>query len=363
MPMNRVTKYQWILIGASLTFDATLISLPNQIIQTARSDAWLSYLLALGVIFFSTYLLLKAVGRFPGKSGLEAIGHRYPVLGRMVISAYMLLFFFILARDLRMVVDFMKVALLPNTPAWIITGMVLATVIVIAKGGLQVFARMTELWMPALLLLIFVMPLIMFRDFRYEYLPPVFPGGMLPVMQGAWFLLPYFGEVLGLALFARSDGKAWKLAAAPLLLGTGTLLLMHYETILTLGTELPTITLFPTYELVRHIRLTDFLDRFDLILVGLWLPTMITKITYSLYLLSKAMTVMVPSVNRTGVVAPIALLAAVWSFWFFENTIIVFQFNEVWPVFGILFMVALPATLFLFLRPKRQERENPAPEA
>lgn len=64
-----------------------------------------------------------------------------------------------------------------------------------------------------------------------------------------------------------------------------------------LGYPILARTLYPSDELVRQVRVTDFLDRMDLFYVGIWLPTMMTKIAYSLYLVCHGLNRVAPNLS------------------------------------------------------------------
>lgn len=72
------------------------------------------------------------------------------------------------------------------------------------------------------------------------------------------------------------------------LLGTAFLIILVLLSELVIGVPILSRLFYPSYELVRQLQLTDFLDRFDLFVAALTVPTFLTKIGVDLYVTSLA---------------------------------------------------------------------------
>lgn len=356
--MERISSRQLTFIGAAYVLDATLISVPSQIIGVAQMDAWLSYIIAGSVILFSIWILSKVMSRFPEQDLFKAMINRLPIAGRGISLLYVLFFFIILARDIRMVTDFVNLALLQRTPIVVIALFVILTVIIIARGGVEILARMTELWFPLLFVVVILISLAIFREFEYKFLRPFFEYGVGPSFKGGWYAVSYVGEVIALPLIFSNRTFQFKHGCIALFLGLFVLILLNFYTILTLGTNIPEMTLYPTYEMVRQLRVTDFLDRFDLPIVGVWLPTMLTKIAFSLYIVCHGIKRILPNVSAKIAATPFGILAFVCSFWFFESAIQLYNLNRIWPAFALVFELFIPILLFAFLKPKLKSKKE-----
>jgi spore germination protein len=355
--MERISSRQLVLIGIAFTMDATLISLPNQIIDAAGMAGWLSYISAMLIILISIWLLSKVARRFPDKDLFEAMIAGFPYLGKLFALAYVLFFFIILARDIRMVTDFCNILLLPFTPVVVIALLISVTIGMIARGGVEILSRMTEIWLPVFLLIIFMIPLILVKEFDLRFMKPLFENGPVSVFEGGWYAVAYLGEIVALPLLFANSTFKFQTGLKALAIGTGTLLL-HFYIVLTLGTHIPARVLYPTYEMVRQIKVTDFLDRFDLPLVGVYLPSMLTKVAYSLYIVCHGLKRVFPGLSAKHSVMPFAALSFVCSFWFFSNGIQLLRMNRTWPAFALIFELFLPILFFILLR-NRMKKNKP----
>ncbi|GIQ71129.1 spore gernimation protein [Xylanibacillus composti] len=352
--MAKITEWQLILIGAAFILDATLVNVPNQVISAARMDSWLSYCIAFFVMMLPLYLLAKVSHRFPNKDLFEILIGQYAIAGRVLAMGYMLFFFYIFIRDLRMVADFVNLALLRETPMIMVLFPVIVTVILITKGGLETIGRLTEIWFPILVIVIVGICMIIAAEFEYRYLTPMFEYGIGPSLEGCWYVLSYVGEVIAIPFLFTGGTFRFKHGFYALVIGVGSLLLLNFYTVLTLGVHIPQMTLYPTYEMVRQLRITDFLDRFDLPLVGIWLATMLVKIAFSLYFITLGTSRVFRGVSGQLSVTAFGILGAICSIWFFENAISLFNFNSPWTALGLVFQLFLPIVIFGMMRLKRK---------
>ncbi|MCZ8521133.1 MULTISPECIES: GerAB/ArcD/ProY family transporter [Paenibacillus] len=358
--MEKVSERQLYMIGTAYILNATLISVPNQVLGMARMDAWFSYLAA-GLLFVPVlWMLSRVLQRFPGQDLFGAMIQGMPAAGRLMAGAFVGLYLFVLIRDLRMLTDFVSIVLLPLTPLTIIAALIAVTLVLIARGGVEVLGRMTELWLPALLIIIVLVPVFLFQDFDTRFLRPFFDEGLVRPLHGAWIIAPYIGEVLALPLICPGGTYRFRTGLTALAMAMAALQLINLYTVLSLGTLIPERLLFPTYEMVRQIRATDFLDRFDLPLVGIYLPTMITKVAFSLYVVCHGLQRILPKVEARKLAGPFGLVAFVGSFWLFDNTTQLLSFNRFWPVLALPVQLLLPALLFIILRKRSEGRRAEA---
>ncbi|MCI3921616.1 endospore germination permease [Paenibacillus sp. TRM 82003] len=353
-----VSSRQLLFIGVGYTLNTTLISLPSQVIAIARMDAWLAYIIAALPIAVSIWLFSLVSRKYPGKDMFEILKERAPVVGRTIGAVYILFFFYILVRDLRMLTDFVNILLLQTTPLMIISLLIVATTILMARAGFEVICRLIEIWLPVLFGVMLLIPVALFREFEYKFFQPFFEYGLYAPMKASWYIVAYFGEVVALPFLLVGQTFRAKTGLLALGFGTAAMVLLTFYTILSLGTFIPSRVLYPTYEMVRHIRITDFLDRFDLPIVGLYLPTMLTKIAFSLYFVCHGLERLVPNYSSRDAAVPFGFLAFVCSFWFFRNVVSVFTFNSSWPYFAIPIVLLLPPLIYLITRVPR--RTNPS---
>ncbi|WP_180954820.1 GerAB/ArcD/ProY family transporter [Bacillus sp. V3-13] len=353
--MNKISHHQVILMGATFILTGSLISVPSQAAIHAQQHTYLSLIIASLIILPPVLLMSKVAARFPGQNVFQALTERFSVLGKIIIGFYVLFFFMILIRDMRMLTDFVDIVLLPDTPIFISAALLVIAVWYISRGGVEGMGRLTEVYFPIMAIAILFIPLLLAREFDPTLLMPYAEINLPGVLKGSWFFVAYVGEVIGVFFLFSHIKFRLRYGLFSLLIGAGMLFILVLSEQLILGTNLLPRLFYPTYELVRHLKVTDFLDRFDLPLVGIWMPTIIAKIAFSLYIICHGIKRIIPDASIKILTTPLAAFAYVCSFLFFRDTVQLINLNKTWPAFALIFEFALPIVLFFVLKPKNEQ--------
>ncbi|MGN7168640.1 GerAB/ArcD/ProY family transporter [Paenibacillus cellulositrophicus] len=354
--MNKVTNRQFRMLGITYILNTTLIHVPSELANYAKQHAYLSFFPAGIVVALMFLLLSKSAKRFPGKDLFQSLNGRYKVIGRVITILYLIFFFIILARDIRMVADFTNVVLLPLTPIFIISIAITATVIYIARGGVQTVMGIADLYGPVMTTVVLIIPFIVAKDFDFSYIKPYFYVDWAGVGKGSWVVFSYLGQILALPFIFSSKDYRIRDGMYALILSTGLLLLIVIMIALLVGVPIAESLMYPSYEMSRQIKITDFLDRFDMLLVGLWFPAVLLNIATSLFIICYGLKTMIPQISGKMMTSPIGLFAVVTAFWIYPNSIEVFRFDREWTVVALVFVIVLPIFIFLFHRPHRKPR-------
>jgi len=350
---NLLSNRQLYMIGIILSVNSNVLIAPKLVIGSAKNSAWLSYLIAAAIVLIPLWMLTAITKRFPNQDIFQSMITRSAIIGKSITFLYSLFFLVILDRDLHILDQFVQIVLLPNTPRIITTGMIVFTAVVIARGGLEILGRMSEIFVPIFLVLTFTMPVFIFNNIHLNQLTPVLGEGVLPVIQGSWYLIGLIGEILIVPFIVSDQKYDPKIGYKGLLTTLVVLLLFNMYTVLMLGVHVPRRSVFPIYEMVQEIRLSDFLDRLDLPLTAVWFPTMIIKISIDLYIMIHAFMRIFPKMKPEMMSTPFGILGLTTSFLLFSNIIEVINFNEIYTLFALVPEYLIPFGLFLFLRPQK----------
>jgi spore germination protein len=352
--MEIISQRQLILIGTSFVLNATLLGPLVQVIQKGGTDAWMSVPIAGLPALVSVWMLAATARRFPDRDLFQALAERRPVAGRIVGLAFIAYFFFLLCRDFRMLVLFINITLLEFTPLFVVAVLILVCTVYMARGGVEVTARVTEMWTFLFAASVLFIPLLMAGDLRIHHLFPMLYDGFMPVLHGSWYLFPFVGEIVVLPFIAGFPTFGFKSGTRGLLLGIVCIFVLLACSLLVLGANVASRFNFPAYEVVRLIQLTDFLDRLELPLVAIWMPTMIAKMAFGLILAGRGLSRMFPALSERELIMPFGSLAVVFSFVLFRDLTEMLVVNRLLPFIGLVFQIGLPLVMLLALRPGRQ---------
>ncbi|MFC0211977.1 endospore germination permease [Paenibacillus chartarius] len=350
--MQKLSARQLVLISCGLTLDATLISIPAQMVKVAGHDAVFCYFIAMALIVLSWIAIVKTVQRFPGQDLFSALTDRFPFIGKVIGLSYVAFFFLILTRDLRSIASFVNYSLLPRTPLSVIIAVLGVCVALTVRSRLKGVGRMTEIYQTSLLIIILLLPVLLFKEVDYRWMQPLFSHSITDVLHGSWYAVAYLGEIVAIPFLLSSSSFPVRHGLYGLLIGVAMLEGLLVLCIAVLSPEITSRFLFPNYHLIREIRITDFLDRFDVAIVGVWLPAVMVKIACTLYFVCHGIRRIFPSLQFEQIVTPVSVFTVACSMWLYANYNQILHFNAHWPVLGLLFEVLIPIVMYFVLRPK-----------
>lgn len=349
--MERISQRQAVLIGVISTFDVILVNTFSLLTIIAKQDSWLVVPLTALPMIGVVWMLGRVSARFPDLDLFAALTLRWPVLGRLIVMGYLGLFLFLLARDSRMLTEFIGINLLPATPRVVVLALIALTAALIARGGVETTARVTEFFTPVMLLLALSVPLMVSGQLESRHMLPILAEGPAGVLTGVWLSSAFFGEVMLVPILMTGRVFKFRTGVLAVLISALFVELLFICNLLVLGPEVPEQTTYASYELVRLARLTDFLDRWDMIYVGVWMPTMLAKIAIFLQVILRGMLRVVPELDTRLLAIPLASVCLAIGAWVFGDALQVFQINLVQPVITNIFFFLLPLLFLIFLRP------------
>ncbi|OMF66469.1 endospore germination permease [Paenibacillus sp. FSL R5-0766] len=355
---QKVTHRQMVLLILMLSITGTLIQPHAQAIFYAEQHAYLSYVPVVLVMTASLWMLSRVQRRFPEKDLFESLIGRFPLLGRLMGFLYILFFFFVFARDIRLTGDYISITLLETTPISIIVMSLMIMGVFIVRGGLGSLIGMTELYVTLFLLNSVILPFMLIQQIDMDNLMPYFHVDVAGVGKGSWYIFSFYGEMIALPFVIKGSDFRFKSALWGILISGVLMMLIVVETITSIGVPIASRLVYPSYELARQLQISDFLDRFDLALAAATLPTMITKIAFDLYFVCWGLKRMIPKVSGKMMTGPVALVGFVCAFWFFRNAIQLNRFTREWTWIAIVFEALFPIVLFLFLRPRKKDKKE-----
>lgn len=357
--MNQsVTSRQIVLLVLLLSVTGTLIQPHAQAIFYAEQHAYLSYVPVVFVMIISMWMVSRMQRRFPNQDLFEALAERFPLMGRLAGVMYILFFFFIFARDIRLIGDYVSITLLETTPISIVVLSLMIMAVFIVRGGLGSLIGMSELYVTLFLLNSIIVPFMLIQQLNMENLMPYFHVDTVGVGKGSWYIFSFYGEMIALPFVVKGSDFRFKPVLWGIIISGLVMMLIIVETITSIGVPIASRLVYPSYELARQLQISDFLDRFDLALAAATLPTMITKIAFDLYFVCWGLKRMIPNVSGKVMTGPVALLGFVCAFWFFRNAIQLYRFTREWTWIAIVFEVLFPIVLFLFLRPRKKDKKE-----
>jgi len=339
----------WI-VGTLLT-GGGFLSTQNELIRIARMDAWLSYIVpvfyAFGICFAIAYLARK----FPGKHLFEI---SFLAAGKWLGGLINLLMLFhiwlILLRNISGFTGFAKIILLPRTPEAVLIFMFLLLAMYFGRTGIETLVRTNDIFFPVFVTAALILPFTLINEMHIRFLEPPLISSFARLLGANTLMTGFYGDVFVAGVFMHTLASSRELKASMrhgVVSGTFILTIFVGMELLVFGSRIPANLLYPNYNLVQQIHLTDFLDRVDLIMLSIWFFIVSTKvlIIYQAFLVGLAS--LFGQRDYRIFNKPAVLLLSITTLTAFKNQTQAFVFDN----YGSLMIVLLYQPLMFILLP------------
>jgi spore germination protein (amino acid permease) len=288
-----ITKFQLFFFLIQTQIGVGLISLPNVVQKSADGDGWISTIIAgvaVQLIITVYWLLLK---RFPNSTYPEIT---QKVVGRFLGKLLNIVVYlnFILVGGLASIlfIKLINLWLLPLTPNWIISLLIVIASIYLTISDLRIIARFFVIASSLILLVFFISILSLFIPKEVQFILPIGSSGLKHILMGSnnslLAMLGFEGILFMFPFVIQNKKGIFKTISLANLFIT---LFYTYFIFITLITFSPNQLLQmrePVLNLFRGISY-NVIDRLDLVFLSIWLVPMTTSVIAYLFMATKTM--------------------------------------------------------------------------
>lgn len=277
---REVGTYEVFASVANMLIGFGLLTLPRIIVQKTHSvDGWVSILIGgVSAIFFS-WIVAKLISRFPKQNlyeiGGAVIGKPLALLITLMFAVYMLAF---VAYETRGVASISRLYLFDRTPVEIVSLVFLLVLIYGVSGPSVTLFRLNTLFLPIVIMLIFVLLLMNISHFDFHNLMPFFVTDwreLVITSKESTFSFLGFEILLFYNSILNKPKKAVKASTLGMLIPLILYLLVFLITLGMFGAEVTASTLYPTEELAKQVEVPGgFFERFESIFFSVWILTL-----------------------------------------------------------------------------------------
>jgi spore germination protein (amino acid permease) len=288
-----ITKFQLFFILIQTQIGIGLLSLPNVVQKTADGDGWISTIfagLAVQLIIIVYWLLLK---RFPKRTYPEitqkVVGRFFGKLVNIVIYLN-----FILVGGLATIlfVKLINLWLLPLTPGWVISLLILLASIYLTISDLKIIARFFVIASSLILLVFFISILSLFIPKEIQFILPIGSSGLKNILMGSnnslLAMLGFEGILFMFPFVIQNKKGVLKTISLANIFITLFYTYFIFITLITFSPKQLTQMREPVLNLFREISY-NVIDRLDLVFLSIWLVPMTTSVIAYLFMASKTL--------------------------------------------------------------------------
>lgn len=333
----------------------------------AAQDAWASSLVA----WVGSMAIAAAIGalgtRFPGLTLVEYAQQLIGSVPAKVLSfIYLWAFLWVAAVDLRIYSEVLVTAFFPETPLVVLAAAMAFVSSYAAYAGIEVIGRNSDFIFPVFTAAIIASLIVAAPHVRLSRLQPVLARGIKPVLIGSITPMAITLQVPVITIIGPSvlrptrviQTVIWALAGSHLILLAASLV-----TVGVLGAEPAARSVFPFFRMIRAVRASEFLERFEALVVLPWGLGMFVGLCTSLYCLAKGVSEVFGLTDYRPLLGPmvaVCLTLCINSFDDMAQLSAFFQ-PEIAGPYALLLMLSPPAVLWpAYLFWKRRRRRTRA---
>ncbi|WP_054943479.1 GerAB/ArcD/ProY family transporter [Paenibacillus ihuae] len=293
---------------------SAIINIPGPITGFAKTGAWISLLMSwsLGTLFLLGMLYLNR--QHPG---LSFIDYSRKMIGGPFTALLAIPFIsLVLHMGAGIVLDiglFFRSSMLKETPTYLIHACVFLIVSLTARSGIETMARMFTVLISITVLSVIVTLLLSSYYFRPEFLLPIAPEGIRPILHGAYFTSgsPY-GEIFLFSMLMpyvrKKDRERVEHGMLLAILANGIcFIIVTICAIMVLGPLCGTVQ-YTLFQIARLIVIQDIIERIESIIGFALVVGSFMKATIALLVLALTITRLLKLPDYRILIFPLALV-------------------------------------------------------
>lgn len=348
---GRISTKQLILLLVSSRVVIALTYLPALKEMSPPQDLWLACILTfpLHVILGAPiYLLAK---RFPKQTIFQ---YSKTIAGKGgTIAGVLLLWYFLhqSAISLALFNFYITSTSMPTTPILFFSMTLLLACAYATSQGIEVIGRLSELFVPIILMVITIIILLSTKDMHFKLMQPVLEKGVFPVLGGSLLNLSRTYELLELAIllpFLNQSTKTKTVYFTSFLLIAFFLTIISVSILAIFGTEAVLRTV-PFLSVTRLVRVASFIERIESIHLAIWILGAFLKISLQYYVIVLGFGQLLNLKTYKPLILPTGFIIAALSLLVAPSFVELQSFTSSLPahLYSFLFIYVFPLLLLL----------------
>lgn len=319
----------------------------------AKQDAWLAIIIAAALAVPMLAIYARILALFPEKNIYEILSIVFGnIFGRVIALFFIWYAFHLGTMVLRNFQEFIMIVAFPETPEFISVMLMGILCIWVAKEGIEVLGRFSQLAIILLAFIIIVVISLGMKDARLDNFRPLLYNGVKPVLSSAFsvFSFPFAETVLFMAVFTFMKGRnnSYRVYYFALAIGAAFTLMVTVRNILVLGADFIEQVYFASYAVVSLVNIGNFLQRIEVTVSVVMLFTGFVKISVCLLAAARGVDYLFKVGNYRQLVAPVGFLMMITSCFIYQNAMEMqeFAFN-IYRYYAFPFQVILPLIIWI----------------
>ncbi|BBH20152.1 germination protein [Paenibacillus baekrokdamisoli] len=336
---ERVSSIQMSMLFLFFVTGSSIVIIPAPLTNVAGNGAWISLLIAvaMGMVLLAGILYLYR--QFPSKSLIEysrfTLGNGLTIL---LLIPFTCVMFWNVAGIVIEIGLFFKSTMLKETPTYAVNSLFFVTIALTVLAGIEVIARMTAVFLTLMFGFIIIVLVLVGTLYHPEYLLPVLPDGIRPILNAAYIAYGFpYSELVVFAIILplvrnEDTSKVGKHLFVALIVNAMTLLASIICSIMVLG-PLSGDLKYSLYQLARLIFVQDIIERIESVIGFSLIVGFYFKASILLLILIRVLAQMLRLENERLLVFPAAFICLLLSLTTYTKEAELEEIvNIIWPL-------------------------------
>lgn len=319
--MNKViiSQEQLIVLFFVYLTGSVIVNLPGPLIGFAHNGVWISLLLSGTAALIQLLFVLYLDKEYPGLSFSQYSQAVLGTLPAIVIAIPFISLLFEMTTDIvHEVGKYVNSSLMRQTPQYIFDIFIYTTVAITVRAGIEVMSRMFAILIFIVMLFTILTLLLSIPNYHIEFLRPILPDGIKPVLHGAYLSFGFtHAEPVLLALLLpfvrRPAGKLHKKLVIAFGISVVTLIAVAISTILVFG-PLAGERKYSMVEVARMIDVQPIIQRVEFIIGIALIVSSYMKACITLFILNQLVVHVCKLKDEKAFILPLTFINMIFAF-------------------------------------------------
>lgn len=351
---GRINGRQVFFIMFWAVMATAILTLPVMIGRYAPRDAWMDAVLFIAGGVIIAWVASRLGMMFPEHTIVQyndfILGPWLGKLASLIIIGWLFHTGSIVYRE---VGEFLKFAILPETPLLIILLMISIAPVYAVYNGLEVIGRAADFLFPLITILLTLIFLLLISDYDFTKLLPLFGDGLGNILRGSLTPIAFGGQIIMVLFFfpyVKEKQKIGKVMVGTIVaIGIGGIINEAGYTMI-FGLE-RTVLNIPFYSMARFVSIGQVIERMDPLFVVANLLGNFLKISIFTYVIVLGLAQLFRMKNYRPLIIPVVVVQNLLGVYGFKNSPQMFDFlDKVWPFYTLPLEFGLPLLLLAIAR-------------
>lgn len=350
---EKISSYQLTGLIITTILGTSVIFVPSITAKHAEQSGWISVLVAFTVGVFAIFIATMLGRRFPDQTMIEYCGQiigRWP--GKLLGMGYVFFYTITGAVIVREFQALLSSMFLPQTPALIISFLLIMMGATAVSKGLEVIVRANEFIFPLFLGSVFAIVLLVMGDVDLRQLTPIADSGLKKILLSSVVPSGWFTEstiLLILVPYLNAPNESTRAGIKAITVVTIIQIIIFVTTVSVLGPEITANHNYSFLNLARYIQIAEFLTRVEPLVMIAWVTGVTIKIAVFYYITVASAAQVLGMKDYRLLVFPIGLAFIILSLVLWQNSVQLLIFLEqIWPIFlAFPFQILIPLILLI----------------